>query len=604
MAINPFIAPNNQVAQTPITLTNQNAPAPLAFGVQTPNQVTAPTPPPPLTFGGNNTGSTAATTPNLFSAPVTSPPSFRPTPAPDTTPPENPFSLEDTELFQQSSGVAGDMLAGQVPGFEEQANISREALKAGQAQRAAKQREALIAGGFKDTGRFLGSEIFTADLEGRERAAHERGLAAERGRLGTEAQTAGLTASGTLLDLLQGGHLTREEIESGETIAGLQIGSAERIAFAGLDVETWKVERTEALTRAGWSHEAAENEADRQATFRITEMNNALTREIEEGRITLEESKLVQDASQFADELSFRRWATEAGFSDNEAQRAWATNERIAEHAFLAGEATLDRQLQTEIEEGRITLAESELAQRIYEFDSQQDFETWALEEGWSQDAIARAWQSGENAADRAHDAQIQMLTNALAVRGMDLNALLSFSADMPPDQQAQFVNELAVGAGLTWTDDDPDSETFGQTFEGLRPLGPAAQAELDVADIDAQVTDIVEGTTRIPTGTTAADPLYQAVLGDARTPRGAGTFREQGEKAQFINLERLNAGDPIVMTAPDGSNRLYEFASKNLIGDGVRTTQYIVVDIETGDRYSVFAREDGATGTQLVREG
>jgi hypothetical protein len=46
--------------------------------------------------------------------------------------------------------------------------------------------------------------------------------------------------------------------------------------------------------------------------------------------------------------------------------------------------------------------ANKSLAESARQFNSRQDFETWATEGGWDQDAIARAWQSGENSADRA----------------------------------------------------------------------------------------------------------------------------------------------------------------------------------------------------------
>jgi len=45
--------------------------------------------------------------------------------------------------------------------------------------------------------------------------------------------------------------------------------------------------------------------------------------------------------------------------------------------------------------------ASKSLAESARQFNSRQEFETWATKEGWNQDAITRAWQSGENAADR-----------------------------------------------------------------------------------------------------------------------------------------------------------------------------------------------------------
>lgn len=45
--------------------------------------------------------------------------------------------------------------------------------------------------------------------------------------------------------------------------------------------------------------------------------------------------------------------------------------------------------------------AAAQLAENARQFNSRQEFEAWATREGWSQEAINRAWQSGESAAER-----------------------------------------------------------------------------------------------------------------------------------------------------------------------------------------------------------
>jgi hypothetical protein len=58
--------------------------------------------------------------------------------------------------------------------------------------------------------------------------------------------------------------------------------------------------------------------------------------------------------------------------------------------------------------------ANKSLAESARQFNTRQDFEAWATKGGWDQDAIARAWQSGENAADRSLTASEGSLDRAL----------------------------------------------------------------------------------------------------------------------------------------------------------------------------------------------
>ena len=66
------------------------------------------------------------------------------------------------------------------------------------------------------------------------------------------------------------------------------------------------------------------------------------------------------------------------------------------------------------------------LTESARQFDSRQEFEEWATKGGWDQDAIARAWQSGENKADRevtvSEGALGRELTKYLGDRGLDID--------------------------------------------------------------------------------------------------------------------------------------------------------------------------------------
>lgn len=168
---------------------------------------------------------------------------------------------------------------------------------------------------------------------------------------------------------------------------------------------------------------------------------------------------------------AFDKWAIESQQDFDREVQAWQS-----------GENMLDRALQQYIADGQISVQLAELAQRSYEFDSQQEFEEWALEEGWTQDEVARAWQAGENAADRGLQIQLYELEQVMQEKGMNFTALMSSLEGMPADQAAQVMQQVAIDAGMTYTD------AAGNVVEGLRPLTPMEQDQADLQSIAASL--------------------------------------------------------------------------------------------------------------------
>jgi hypothetical protein len=80
--------------------------------------------------------------------------------------------------------------------------------------------------------------------------------------------------------------------------------------------------------------------------------------------------------------------------AEAQAGEAEATREDIQE--FAASESALDRGLAREMEEGRLTLAEAQLAQSAGQFDTELDFRRWATERGFEENEINRAWSTSE----------------------------------------------------------------------------------------------------------------------------------------------------------------------------------------------------------------
>lgn len=190
---------------------------------------------------------TRATTPAPAAAPAAAPAPAPAAPAPTrgiapTTAgllapaEEKPFDIEETELFKASQKATLEQLAGEAPGFEAQATIGREQLKAAQTQRAKSIREGLVGAGFRDTGKFLEEGILApAQQTFAERSEFERGLIADRASKAREQVIQGQAAATNLINLLQSGKLTQEELASQKDLLSLSLTSAENIALLNVE---------------------------------------------------------------------------------------------------------------------------------------------------------------------------------------------------------------------------------------------------------------------------------------------------------------------------------------------------------------------------------
>jgi hypothetical protein len=233
--------------------------------------------------------------------------------------------------------------------------------------------------------------------------------------------------------------------------------NAKEIAAMTNDTERWKTDQTVALTKAGWTVEAAESALDRRLKETMQAKDNALQREIEAGRITESQAARLQQAEQFTDELDWNKEATRLGLSADEAARIWQTKERVATQAYASGESNLDRQLNREIESGKITLAEKELTENAFQFKTQDEFNKSELAAKMSDADKSRVWQSSESAKNRIHEANMQQLQNEFTAKGWNFEALMSSLDYLPEEQVADTLNNAAVNSGITYTATNPD---------------------------------------------------------------------------------------------------------------------------------------------------
>ena len=68
---------------------------------------------------------------------------------------------------------------------------------------------------------------------------------------------------------------------------------------------------------------------------------------------------------------------------------------------FQASQTELERGLQRELTYADLNLREQGLFEEARQFDSELDFQSYALEGGWNQDEIQRAWQASQNESER-----------------------------------------------------------------------------------------------------------------------------------------------------------------------------------------------------------
>jgi hypothetical protein len=150
------------------------------------------------------------------------------------------------------------------------------------------------------------------------------------------------------------------------TQAELERANALEMQDLAFNQEKWMQGREEALTAAGWDKEDARLQAsfeqERWSTQYNAELEKALqsgqnqfeaeqtamqlattvaeasldrqlTREVEAGKLTLEEARITQQAMQFDDELEFRQSELAATLTEAEKSRIWESTENIADRS-------------------------------------------------------------------------------------------------------------------------------------------------------------------------------------------------------------------------------------------------------------------------------
>jgi hypothetical protein len=369
-------------------------------------------------------------------------------------------SLMSSPLFQTVQKTAVENMT-QAPAFDAQANEARDAYKVAQANSAKTQREQLMGFGLRDTGAYIDKGIIApAEKDVVDRAALERSLATDRQSLMTQRQGQGMTAANALLGTLSTAQSDAAKIASSEKIAfadldqkdralaqeAYQFGSkqdfdkwaleknldnetaqrvwqsventkqqasTEKVAGMQNDTERWKTQYQGNLTQQGWSHESAMQATEIQAAINKDSLDRELNKYIADQGFSMEDKKLAQEAVLAGDELSFKKWAAESGYTQDAIARAWQSAEnalaRTSEETqnrekiqAAAYQSELDRSLTRDIEAGKLSQADKELAQQAVQFNTEEEYKKWAVGQGILETQATQAWQSAENAKDRA----------------------------------------------------------------------------------------------------------------------------------------------------------------------------------------------------------
>lgn len=347
-----------------------------------------------------------------------------------------------------------------------------------------------------------------------------------------------------------------------------------------IDTEKWKTDRAESLTKAGWTFEEAQAKLDRDLQTTLTEKQLVLNEKIATGQLTQAQAELAQQASQFTSQLDWEKEATKLGLDAEQSKMAWETNERVASQTFARTEADLDRQLDREIEQGKLTIQEKELAQQASQIAIQQDQLAWQKEAtklGLDDAAAERVWQSSEAALERVNTANMKQVEMAFMEKGWNYQTLIGNLDNLDEKQAAALISQSAIMAGLTYQTTDENGDTI--TVPGLKTI-----PYKDITGV-WQSGELLTGND------------YDAMLGDF------DKYVEQGiaidsndvslEGTRFFEYDngrwKLTSGAKESMSELKGkvmksqSGNLYEFAGyKEAVGLGVPIL--VFKDVKTGD--------------------
>lgn len=158
-------------------------------------------------------------------------------------------------------------------------------------------------------------------------------------------------------------------------------------------------------------------------------LDSAASRASQEGiayaGLAQNERQMAQQASQFKSQQDFTAAMTEKGYAQDAINRAWQAAEAEKARAFQGGQSDLDRALASSQFAETMGLNRQQLAETIRQFNTKEAFDRWAVERGISAQEANNLWQSREN--DKARETQERIVDKQLALDASKFNTEQDF---------------------------------------------------------------------------------------------------------------------------------------------------------------------------------
>lgn len=272
---------------------------------------------------------------------------------------------------------------------------------------------------------------------------------------------------------------------------------------AGLDDKT--ADRIWQANEAAKGRTFEEKILGQQQKFQAGE--SALDRELSQtqfgARLGLDQQQLGETIRQFNSKLDFDKWATQAGLNQQEADRLWKSSESDKQRAYEGGERQLDRALESSQFAQTLGLQKEQLTENVRQFNSRQEFDTWAKnmditqaesDKIWQaqQSDIQRKWQSGERLSGQEHEVLVESLREKADLAKLERNQVLNLQTLEQQNKYETGIETLRQGyenSRLTqgFSHEEAMQQMQAQLQADLSAQGFSQEQALQASQIEAQ---------------------------------------------------------------------------------------------------------------------
>lgn len=221
----------------------------------------------------------------------------------------------------------------------------------------------------------------------------------------------GLTERTSMADIASREKLGLAGIASQEGMQAKDIASKEKLGFADLSLRERQLAQEgsqfkDELSFKKYATDRGYTDAEAQRAWQSQEnaLQRASTEKVSFAQLSQQEKELAQQAMQFQDKLAWDKQATKLGLDDKAADRVWQGAENQKERDARAQDSNLNRELQKYLGDRGLDLDEQKIAENIRQFNNEQDFKKWATQAGLDDNAADRVWKSNEADVQRKYE--------------------------------------------------------------------------------------------------------------------------------------------------------------------------------------------------------